>query len=241
MPSWYLGKIKYQQEQENGSLKQISESYLIDAVSYTDAEARLYAVVADNTPDFSIASLGPMKLSDVFEFKDDDGQLDGEIYFKVKTYYESLDDTKSNPVAKKIASTMLVNAHSPKEAIERIEKSLATMLIPYFITDVNTTAILEVHPYVAEEKPREIDYNKEIVIYDDEGNISSSIVRGSLVMSPVEEGFIQLDGSDLSPLEIKSPTATYYQDGKQIKVEVDSSINMSVDPDLVIGKNSSIG
>nr|MCU0341301.1 DUF4494 domain-containing protein [Spirosomataceae bacterium] len=45
MPSWYLGKIKYQQEQENGALKSIAEAYLIDAVSYTDAEARLYRVV----------------------------------------------------------------------------------------------------------------------------------------------------------------------------------------------------
>lgn len=72
MPSWYLGKIKYQQEQENGALKSISEAYLVDAVSYTDAEARLYGIVADNTPDFQISSLTRMKLSDVFHFEEDD-------------------------------------------------------------------------------------------------------------------------------------------------------------------------
>lgn len=151
MPSWYNGTIKYQQEQENGSLKTITEAYLIDAVSYTDAETRLYEIVADNTPDFQISSLIKMKLSDVFEFEEEGG----EKWFKVKTYYTSIDDRGGVVKEKKIVSYMLVNADSPKQAIERIEKGLATMLIPYEITDVNLTPILEVHPYVAEEKAPE--------------------------------------------------------------------------------------
>ena len=146
MPSWYLGKIKYQQEQENGSLKTIAEAYLMDAVSYTDAEARLYGIVADNTPDFQISSLTRMRLSDVFRFED------GEKWFKVKTFYISIDDSKGPAKEKKIVSYMLVNADSPKQAIERIEKSLATMLIPYEITDAVLTPILEVHEYEAPEE-----------------------------------------------------------------------------------------
>lgn len=149
MPSWYLGKIKYQQEQENGALKTISEAYLLDAVSYTDAEARLYREVADNTsskPDFQVSSLTKMKLSDVFHFAEEGG----EKWFKCKAFYVSIDESSSKE--KKIISYMLVNADSPKEAIERIEKSLATMLVPYEITDVNLTPILEVYPYSPEEE-----------------------------------------------------------------------------------------
>lgn len=152
MPSWYLGKIQYAQEQENGSLKTITEAYLMDAVSYTDAEARLYGIVADNTPDFQISSLTKMKLSDVFDFKEEGG----EYWFKVKMFYISIDDSKGPGVEKKIICYMLVNADNPKQAIERIEKSLATMLIPYEITDVNLTPILEVHPYVPENKEQEV-------------------------------------------------------------------------------------
>jgi len=149
MPSWYLGKIKYQQEQENGAFKTLSEAYLLDAVSYTDAEARLYRVVADNTPDFQVSSLSRMKLSDVFHFEEEGG----EKWFKCKAFYVSVDDSSGKE--KKIISYMLVNADSPKQAIERIEKSLATMLVPYEITDVNLTPILEVCPYSPEDEEQQ--------------------------------------------------------------------------------------
>ena len=43
-----------------------------------------------------------------------------------------------------------------EQAIERIEKSLATMLIPYEITDVNLTPILEVYPYSPEEEQQKV-------------------------------------------------------------------------------------
>ena len=46
MATWYLGKIRYQREDEAGSLKTINEAYLVDAVSYTEAEARMFEVVA---------------------------------------------------------------------------------------------------------------------------------------------------------------------------------------------------
>lgn len=157
MPSWYLGKIKFQQEQENGSLKTISEAYLIDAVSYTDAEARLYGIVADNTPDFQISSLTRMKLSDVFHFEEEgDTATRGEKWFKCKMFYVSIDDSNGAAVEKKIISYMLVNADNPKQAIERIEKSLETMLIPYEVTDVNLTPILEVYPYSPEEEQQKV-------------------------------------------------------------------------------------
>lgn len=139
--SWYLAKITYQQEQENGALKTISEAYLIDSVSYTDAEARVFEIVADNTPDFQISSLTRMKLSDIFHF--DEG---GEQWYKCKMFYVSIDDTKGAAKEKKIVSFMLVNADSVKEAIERLEKSLATMLVPYELTDITLTPILEVYP-----------------------------------------------------------------------------------------------
>lgn len=146
MPSWSLVKIKYQQEQENGSLRTITESYLIDCVSFTDAEARAHEVVSENRslPDFTIFGISKMKLSDVFRFEDGGG----EKWFKCKTVYVSIDDSRGVVKEKKIISFMLVNADSPKQAIERIEKSLATILIPYEIRDVNLTPILEVYPYV---------------------------------------------------------------------------------------------
>lgn len=144
MPTWYSAKIRYQKEQENGSLKTINEVYLVDAETYTDAEARIYGIVADNTPDFTISNLSKVRLSDVFNYGEE------EKWFKCKVVYVSIDD--SNGREKKITNYMLVNAENAKQAYERIEDALKTMLIPFDITDVNLTPILEVHPYSSEEK-----------------------------------------------------------------------------------------
>jgi hypothetical protein len=81
MATWYLAKIRYQREDEAGSLKTINEAYLIDAVSYTDAEARVFEIVASNTPNFKLQTL-LSKLSEVF-FEDNNA----ETWFKAKCEY----------------------------------------------------------------------------------------------------------------------------------------------------------
>lgn len=143
MPSWYLGKIKYSQEQETGSVKQISESFLLDAVSYTDAETRLYKLVADSTPEFTVDSITRQKISDVFTYED------GDIFFKIKTAWDSVEEVKGK--TKKIANSVVLNAKDISQAIERLNNEYKNMLVPYEITDINTTAILEVCRYEGKE------------------------------------------------------------------------------------------
>ena len=145
MPTWYLGKIRHQQEQENGALKTFNEAYLIDAVSYTDAEARLYKIGDELHREFNVNAISRLRLADVFHIEGG-----GEQWFKCKVVYTSIDEKSGKE--KKVANQMLVNADNPKQAYERIESSLSTMLVPFDITDVNLTPILEVYPY---ERPDE--------------------------------------------------------------------------------------
>ncbi len=141
MPTWYLGKIKFQEELENGGFKAKNEAYLVDAVSYSDAEARLYKIGEELHRQFEVNSIGKIRLADVFYFEG------GERWFKCKVIYITEDDKGRE---KKIVNFMLTNAETAKEAYERVESSLSTMLIPFDITDVNLTPILEVYPYEAE-------------------------------------------------------------------------------------------
>ncbi|XBA03142.1 DUF4494 domain-containing protein [Fibrella sp. ES10-3-2-2] len=151
MATWFIGSIRYQQTDDSSAvdtrkgadaprLKPITESYLIDAVSFTDAEARLYRIVADNTPDFEITGIKPMKLSDVFHIEG------GDNWYKIKGFYMTEND---KGLTKKVGLTMLINAHNLKEAHERIAEQLSSMLVPVEITDINLTPILEVVPYDA--------------------------------------------------------------------------------------------
>ena len=150
MPNWFLGKIRYQQPLDDSNVgtrnqefikqKTVTEAYLVDGVSYTDAEARLYQQIAANTPDFEITNISRMKLADIIETTDG-----GETWFKVKAMFIT-DDEKTGK-QKKTPSVMLANATTPKEAYDRIEQALKTALDPFEITDVNTTKILEIFPY----------------------------------------------------------------------------------------------
>ncbi|WP_266365184.1 DUF4494 domain-containing protein [Tellurirhabdus rosea] len=149
MPSWFQGKIRYQKEEivtdkrgDQIKLKTINEAYLVDAVSYTDAEARLYKEIAANTPNFSVTTISPMRLADVFFFEK------GDTWYKCKVVYVTEDDKGRE---KRIVNMMLVNAENAKQAYERVEESLKTMLIPIEITDVNTTKILDIFPYSEED------------------------------------------------------------------------------------------
>jgi len=146
MPSWFQGKIRYQKEEivtdkrgDQIKLKTINEAYLVDAVSYTDAEARLYQEVAANTPNFTVTSISPMRLADVFFFENG-----GDTWYKCKVVYVTEDDKGRE---KRIVNLMLVNAENARQAYDRVEESLKTMLIPIEITDVNTTKILDIFPY----------------------------------------------------------------------------------------------
>jgi Domain of unknown function (DUF4494) len=144
MATWYLGKIRFQKEDEAGSLKTINEEYLVDAVSYTEGEARLHEIVASNTPDFQVVKITKMRLSEVF-FEENGS----EIWYKAKVQYVSFDEKTQKE--KKVPHMMLINAENPKEAYEALVENCGN-LNDYLITDINITTILEVCPYVPENE-----------------------------------------------------------------------------------------
>lgn len=140
MPSWYQVAIRFQKEDEAGSLKTINEKYLFDAVSYAEAEADGYGKIATGASEFSVTNITRMRLADLFIYGE------GEKWFRVKVIYFSVDEKSGKE--KKVVNAMLVNADGIDQALERITESLRTMLIPYETTDIYQTTILDVFPYV---------------------------------------------------------------------------------------------
>jgi hypothetical protein len=149
MPTWFVGKIRYQQPIDEMAIggrneelikqKVVTEAYLIDAVSYTDAEARLYKTVADSTPDFEVTALAPMKLADVLHVEG------GDNWYRCKVVYMTEDEKSGKE--KKVVHAVLINGETVKQAYERTEQQYSTLLVPFTITDVVLTPILEVVPY----------------------------------------------------------------------------------------------
>lgn len=116
----------------------------MDAMSFTEAEARLYFELGGTIREFTLTNISKMTLHDLFHYDD------AETWFKCKVVYVSVDEKSGKE--KKVSNTMLVSANNAKQAYDRIEESLSTMLVPFEITDVNQTAIVEIFPYIEEEQ-----------------------------------------------------------------------------------------
>ncbi len=150
MRTWFLCKVKYAKENEEGLLKNISEQYLVDAVSFTEAEAIIYDRLGSQIRgDFQITGLSKSNIIDVFFFEDAD------IWYKCKVSYLVSDGESGKE--KKVTQYMIVTASDVKDAYDRIQESLSNMLVSFRVPDIVESAIVEVFPYekdeVAEQLP----------------------------------------------------------------------------------------
>lgn len=146
MATWFQCKIQYAKFLENDKIKTVSETYLVDAVSFTDAEARLYRSIGSTIPEFNVVSVGKTSFREVHNYEDT------ETWFKVKVSYVDAVDEGGAGKEKRITLLALISANGPKQAIERIEEQFKSWVIPYDITDVNVSPIIEVIPYVSEDE-----------------------------------------------------------------------------------------
>ncbi|PRY87910.1 DUF4494 domain-containing protein [Mongoliibacter ruber] len=140
MRIWFLCKVKYAKENEQGLLKNVSEQYLVDAVSFTEAEARIYDMLGSTIRgDFQVTNISKSNFVDVFPYDDID------IWHKCKITYVVADADSGKE--KKVTQYMLVTAHDVKEAYDRIQESLSNMLVTFRVPDIVESPIVEVFPY----------------------------------------------------------------------------------------------
>ena len=144
MKIWYSCKVKFSRETEDGFLKQVTENYLVDAISYTEAETRIYGLMEQNVHgEFSVTNISKTNLSEVINYEDE------EAWFKCKVTYSTVDGDKGKEV--KVTTYFLVAAAHVKQAYERVEDNLSSMLVPFDIPSINLTNFVEVYPMQSEE------------------------------------------------------------------------------------------
>ena len=144
MRTYFEATVRYARENEQGLLKNVSEKYLVDSVSHTEAEARIYDMLGSVIRgDFQIKRLVPANIADVFFYDDAD------TWFKCKVSYIVADADSGRE--KKVNQFMLVSAHDVKEAYDRIHECLNNMLVSFTVPSVVESPIVEVFPYEKEE------------------------------------------------------------------------------------------
>ena len=140
MAQLFETKIRYDKIQENGAVKKVTEAYLVDALSFTEAEAR---IIEEMTPyisgDFSVVAIKRTKIAEVF------WNLEAEKWWTVKVNFITLDDKTG--VEKKSASLILVQADDDASAREKFNEGMRDTMADYEIAGINETNYLEVFKY----------------------------------------------------------------------------------------------
>lgn len=137
MNKWFLIGVRYVKELQDGTLKRIKELYLLNANSYTDAEARIFTEVGEYIRgEFEVVDIKQKQYADIYQYDDSD------LLWETKVSYISEDADSGKE--KKINQKFLVYAHNAKEAYERIEESLKGIMVTYEIPSIQQSKIVEV-------------------------------------------------------------------------------------------------
>jgi hypothetical protein len=140
MNTWYTVKVKYTKQLDDGRLKRVTEPYLVDAQSFTDAEARIYHELGSSVQgEFLVTGISKTDYADIFHYDDVDD------WYKCKLTYVAMDGDSQKE--KKVSNNFLVSAHNVKDAFERIHESMSDMLASFEIPSIILSPIVEIFPY----------------------------------------------------------------------------------------------
>ena len=202
MKIWFQCKIKYQKEDENGRLKNVTEPYLVDAVSYTEAEARIYQELGSVIRgEFEVTSITKSKISDIFHYDD------AETWYKCKVTYIAADDQSGKE--KKVTNQMLVSAIDLRQACERLLESLQGLLITFDVVEIQQSPLIEIFPYVEDELKGKVPLREDMRDMEPEAFADEEleVVSKLAVAAPSEEEAAdqlieaELEGEDLEEVE----------------------------------------
>lgn len=135
--NYFTSKVRYEKTLENGLQKKVTEAYLVDAVSWTDAEVR---TIEEVTPfvsgEMEIVDISKAGLSEIFFFED------GDRYFKAKVLFITLDEKSGTE--KKTATSMLVQACDIDQAHEVLKKGMEGTMADWECASMTETKIMDV-------------------------------------------------------------------------------------------------
>ncbi|MFM7472893.1 MAG: DUF4494 domain-containing protein [Crocinitomicaceae bacterium] len=144
MNTWFTVKVKYTKQLDNGTFKRVSEPYMLAAMTFTDAEARIYEELGSSIRgEFLVTGIARTDIHDIFQYDD------SETWFKCKVSYDKVDDEADKK--KTITQNFLVSADTVKVAYERVQESLSTLMIDFNITAIVASPIVEIFPYREED------------------------------------------------------------------------------------------
>ena len=144
---WFECKVRYDKTLENGLIKKTTETYLVDALSFTEAEKRF---IEEITPfmsgEFLVTDIKRARISELFDSDD----LNDDRWFKARVAFITIDEKSG--VEKRTVQTVLVQANELHRALTRLDEGMKGTLGEWVIVSIAETAIIDVFKFKADEE-----------------------------------------------------------------------------------------
>lgn len=140
MANWFECKVRYDKMLETGIQKAVTEPYLVDALSFTEAEAR---IIEELTPfisgEYTVAAVKRTNITEIF------WDETGDKWYNVKTNFITIDEKTAKE--KKTSSHILVQASEFKNALDTFMEGMKGTLADFEIATIAETPLMDVFKY----------------------------------------------------------------------------------------------
>jgi len=143
--NWYECKVKYRKTNDNGVRNVVTEPYLVDALSYTEAETRINEEMSAYISDeFKITNIKVANYAEIHPFENSDR------WFKSKVSLLAYDEESGKE--RKTNMYLLVQANDAKEAYDNTIAVMKNTMGDYTVPAISESPIMDIFPYFSGEE-----------------------------------------------------------------------------------------
>ncbi|MCH5221238.1 MAG: DUF4494 domain-containing protein [Muribaculaceae bacterium] len=138
MANWFECKVKYDKLGVEEGSKSLTESYLVDALSFTEAESRITEELRPFVSgEFLVTAIKPSKIAEIFWHEG------GDRWFLVKVAFITLDEKTAKE--KRTISQILVQASTLNQALDLFLEGMKGTMADYHVVQISETLIMDVY------------------------------------------------------------------------------------------------
>ena len=154
--NWFECTVRYERQMEDGMTKKVNELYVVDALSFGEAEESITKeMTAYVSGEFEVKNINPAAYGEVF-FSENAAD---DRWYKARLSFITIDEKTEKE--KRSSVTYLVQASTFNGAVKNIEEVMSGTMIDYVIANIMETKIMDVYEHKASVKQDKIDDTPE--------------------------------------------------------------------------------
>jgi hypothetical protein len=136
---WFETKVQYEKTMEDGMMKKVKEQYVVDALSFTEAENSITEEMSSYiSGEFDVVDIKKASYKEIFFSEEENA----DRWYKAKLQFITIDEKTEKE--KRSNVYYLVHAATLPGAVKNIDTVMGGTMIDYVIASIAETAIMDV-------------------------------------------------------------------------------------------------